>query len=35
MLRIKEKKPKSKHRQGMEELWGFEGMDMEYDHRTS
>jgi hypothetical protein len=34
-LRIKEKKPKSKHRQTMEELWGFEGMDMEYDHRTS
>jgi hypothetical protein len=35
MLRIKEKKPKSKHRQGMEELWGFEGMDMDHDNRTS
>lgn len=34
-LRIKEKKPKTKHRQEMEELWGPGGMDREHDGRQS
>ncbi|KAK3335804.1 hypothetical protein B0T19DRAFT_436625 [Cercophora scortea] len=34
-LRIKEKKPKSKTRLEMEEVWGFEGFNRNIDGRTS
>ncbi len=34
-LRIKEGKPKSKHRLSMEEEWGEDGMDRSIDDRTS
>ncbi|KAH6619450.1 hypothetical protein B0J18DRAFT_434135 [Chaetomium sp. MPI-SDFR-AT-0129] len=33
-LRVKEGKPKSKHRLGMEEEWGRNGMELSYDQRT-
>lgn len=33
-LRIKENKPKSKHRLVMEQQWGPHGFDREHDHRT-